>query len=580
MRIHVKIGIPRKLYWADRLGMLIMADVPNSWGEPTDEMKKETKYALINMIERDYNHPSVFSWVIFNETWGLSHETEEGEHVYKPSTQEWVADMYDLAKSLDPTRLVEDNSPNKFDHVKTDLNTWHAYLAGYEWEDILDEYTEKTYPGSEWNYIGGRKQDDDPMFNSECGNVWGYKGSTGDVDWSWDYHIMMNEFRQHPLVCGWLYTEHHDVINEWNGYYRFDRSEKITGLDELVSGMTLNDLHAPYYISPDIDLCKEVKPGEQVDVPLYASFLADDYAADKNFNLQITLKGWNELGMHRTWHQSGRNIQNKPWMTRSLSPVRLTMPTESGLAILEMVLSDELGNVLHKNFTTFLITDATHKPDRTINSENNKIRAISVEPKSFARAYWSLKQWSVLDGLKVNGAGHGYFEYRIPWPKDLAVTDIDDALFMLEVSAKKLLGKDIDTDGKIEGSFMRGKGTFDPGLNRNAYPMTDTNPFPGKVRVEINTKVLNTIELKDDPADHRGILSWFSQKRDGYLREAGSYGYLVKIHIPSSVLQKANSSGELVIRLSVDEAMAHGLAIYGKRFGRYPIDPTVLLQFK
>src|SRR5690606_39996204 len=39
MRVHVKIEHPRKLYWADRLGMLIMADVPNSWGEPTPEMR-------------------------------------------------------------------------------------------------------------------------------------------------------------------------------------------------------------------------------------------------------------------------------------------------------------------------------------------------------------------------------------------------------------------------------------------------------------------------------------------------------------------------------------------------------------
>jgi beta-galactosidase/beta-glucuronidase len=34
LRVHVKVALPRKLYWADRLGVLIMADVPNSWGEP------------------------------------------------------------------------------------------------------------------------------------------------------------------------------------------------------------------------------------------------------------------------------------------------------------------------------------------------------------------------------------------------------------------------------------------------------------------------------------------------------------------------------------------------------------------
>ena len=64
------------------------------------------------------------------------------------------------------------------------------------------------------------------MLNSEFGNVWGYEGSTGDVDWSWDYHRAVNAFRRHPKLAGWLYTEHHDVINEWNGYWRADRTAK------------------------------------------------------------------------------------------------------------------------------------------------------------------------------------------------------------------------------------------------------------------------------------------------------------------------------------------------------------------
>jgi hypothetical protein len=45
-RFHVKIDVPRKLYWADRLGVLVMADVPNSWGEPDAEMRRETEHAL------------------------------------------------------------------------------------------------------------------------------------------------------------------------------------------------------------------------------------------------------------------------------------------------------------------------------------------------------------------------------------------------------------------------------------------------------------------------------------------------------------------------------------------------------
>src|SRR2546430_4959486 len=109
-RLHVKIDVPRKLYWADRLGLLLMADVPNSWGEPDAQMRGEVESALRGMIGRDFNHPAIFSWVPFNETWGLFTK-KDGKKVYLPETQEWVASIQGLAKSLDPTRLVEDNSP-------------------------------------------------------------------------------------------------------------------------------------------------------------------------------------------------------------------------------------------------------------------------------------------------------------------------------------------------------------------------------------------------------------------------------------------------------------------------------------
>ena len=60
---------------------------------------------------------------------------------------------------------------------------------------------------------------------------------------------MIDEFRRHPKAAGWLYTEHHDVINEWNGYVRADRTPKETGLGALMPGMTLRDLHAPLYVA-------------------------------------------------------------------------------------------------------------------------------------------------------------------------------------------------------------------------------------------------------------------------------------------------------------------------------------------
>jgi beta-galactosidase/beta-glucuronidase len=129
-RIHIKVEVPRKLYWADRLGLLIMADVPNSWGEPEELQHKEWEVAMRGMLNRDYNHPCIFSWDLFNETWGLFTTTnkETKKREYLPSTQNWVADMYRLAKQLDQSRLIEDNSACNYDHVVTDINSWHAYL--------------------------------------------------------------------------------------------------------------------------------------------------------------------------------------------------------------------------------------------------------------------------------------------------------------------------------------------------------------------------------------------------------------------------------------------------------------------
>ena len=91
------------LYWADKLGVLVMADLPNSWGDPDAKMQQEAENTFRDMVKRDFNHPAIFSWILFNETWGLrTHVEEDGKRVgnYLPETQMWVASMYYLAKSL------------------------------------------------------------------------------------------------------------------------------------------------------------------------------------------------------------------------------------------------------------------------------------------------------------------------------------------------------------------------------------------------------------------------------------------------------------------------------------------------
>ena len=581
IRTHVKIELPRKLYWADRLGMLVMADVPNSWGEPDEAMREEWETAFRGMVRRDFNHPSIFSWVLFNETWGLHTKDATGKRAYLPETQSWVESRVDMAKELDPTRLVEDNSVCcGIGHVKTDLNSWHAYLPGWKWRKTLDDAEAQTYPGSTWNYQDGRTQGEEPMLNSECGNVWGYEGSTGDVDWSFDYHAMINELRRHPRVAGWLYTEHHDVINEWNGYVRADRSPKETGLGGLVPGMTLRDLHAPYYVVVGSYPTMAAKPAEVVPVPLWASFLTD-VSPGRELRLRMELVGHDDLGRFRTWWTGTRAIPFATWTSRELEPVHVPMPGRRAVAVLRVVLEDPAGQALHRNFAAFVVGEPPSARDEVVVGEDGKKRRVlRIAPAELADASWTVRQWDAMDGRKVNGAGSGRFEYRIPWPADLRPEEVSGATFLAELGAKQLFGKDRPEAGELGGDYMRGKGAHDPGLNPNAYPMTDTTTHPSAVRVRVGGVSLGVFDLPDDPADHRGLLSWHAQKRDGRLREAGSYGELVSVTVPASLLAAAAAAGAVVVRLEVDEAVPGGLAVYGEEFGRYPLDPTLVLTLR
>ncbi|MCP4450059.1 MAG: glycoside hydrolase family 2, partial [Planctomycetes bacterium] len=259
-------------------------------------------------------------------------------------------------------------------------------------------------------------------------------------------------------VCGWLYTEHHDVINEWNGYWRYDRSRKFTGLSDMVEGMTIRDFHSPFYIAMARELCTTVRPGQWVDVPLYASFMTDQ-AVDEDLTLDMSLFGWNSLGVKETYWHGSRQVLYRPWMHETLAPESVKMPTESALAILAVTLKQANGDVLHRNFTTYQVTDGPSLRQATVESGSKTRRLVRFGAKAFTDARWSLKQWNVLDGLKVNGAGSGYFEYEIPWPEDLALDRVKQATLKLEVSSKQLFGKDRKGATKQDGDFMRGKGT-------------------------------------------------------------------------------------------------------------------------
>lgn len=559
VRFHMKVEIPAKLYWADKLGILVQADVPCAWGAPCDELFNEHGRTFDEMVARDFNHPSIYQWTLFNETWGLrtnpsllkGQMLENGKADgprYTRETQQRVLCVYKRAKALDPTRLIEDNSTCTGDHVATDVNSWHGYAGFYGWTERVARYVTQTEPGSPKNFVAGYQQGDQPMMNSECGSVWGYTGSTGDYDLTWDYHAMINAFRQNLKCMGFVFTQLYDVTNEWNGYVRFDRSPKYTGLEEL-AGMSLRDWHKNAVITfqrsttdPIGEMCL---PGEWIDMPVGCSFITEAYAGR---DLRLAWSMWyydSEGCRHETketiddWH-----FKCESWQQKVGWSIHFKVPDESAAGgVIFRMLAD--GEEIARNFWSF------------------GVREGRAEGVPIAEAQWSAGSARVMDGLKVNGFGTGFFTLDLPAPNEGGV-------FRGEFSAKRLNAKDRPSldkakDGDLDN--MLGGGAVERSASPNSYPQTSDEKYPAQLRIFVNDRLAKEVELPDDPADHRGILSHLSQPHNWLLHEAGSYGYLVEVPINADEVR----AGRARIRLESDK----GLAIYGRSFGRYPLDPHV-----
>lgn len=118
-RKHVKVEPARWYYWCDRLGLLVWQDMPNGDrhirpGEPdiqrTDASEANYRREWQRIVKATDNHPSIVTWVPFNEGWGQFKTNE----------------ILDWTKQLDPTRLVDGPSGWQ-DRGGGDMHDMHKY---------------------------------------------------------------------------------------------------------------------------------------------------------------------------------------------------------------------------------------------------------------------------------------------------------------------------------------------------------------------------------------------------------------------------------------------------------------------
>ncbi len=557
-RIHIKAEEPLKLYWADKLGLLIMEDIPCFWGDPVEEVRAQYEKEMEEQILRDRNHPSIFYWVVFNETWGLfTHYVDaEGNKTreYTEDTARWVEACWKRVKEMDPTRLVEDNSVCNRDHTVTDVNTWHFYSNGYEnVKNVVHTFCENAYVGSKENYKEGYTMADVPCMNSECGNVWGVTGNAGDSDISWQYKYMMNEFRLHDKLCGFVFTEFHDVINEFNGYYKIDNGDKDFGYE--IYGMSLRDLHSQDYLGADFAPMTTVTPGDTVTVPLFGSSFSDKHHG-KTLQVCWSLSISNPVDGDCVFEHGELDVEWKGYGTFDAGEISFPVPEYDGIAALQwMLIADD--EVVMSNGLLF---DIDAEP----------FDSLVLEPSDFAAAGWK-HSFDAIEGKKKNGLGSGEFTAEV---RTADIPDFENACnlrLVLEASTRAPMTHDWpenNTPEKVDISYMLGY-RCDPGANRNSFPQTDEWTNPGELEILIDGMSCGKFHLPDCPADSRGALSHHYQPVSNLLDEAGTYGYLCDLYISSRVLLKIQQKESFTLTLRT--ASDNGLSLYGRKSGRYGI---------
>ncbi len=318
LRCHIKIPAPAYLDVADEAGMLVWCELP-SWTRLDSDAAVLGRRMLARMVETMGHHPSIIAWTVINEEWGADLRHSADDRRWLRTTAEWL-------KSIDPGRLVIDNSPCETPegpgfHLRTDLADFHAYRSTPdrmpEWRAIIDELARR--PAWLWSPHGdGVRTGDEALVVSEFGG-WGLPrptqvgASNGREPWWWQTgqtfcrpagiherferyglrrvwpdvdHVadatqwrqfdglagQIRELRRHPSIKGYVITELCDTYWEANGLLDVGRGKKVYH-DRLAE---LNGADVLHVDLPRFDLWA----GERLECEVTLSSFPDSTSSD------------------------------------------------------------------------------------------------------------------------------------------------------------------------------------------------------------------------------------------------------------------------------------------------------------
>ena len=234
VRVHQKVEDPRYLYWCDRLGVAVWAELPAAYGWSNTAVRRSA-VEWLEVLRRDISVPSIVAWVPVNESWGVPNLQTD------PAQRAFVQAMYSLAKAVDPTRPVIGN--DGWEHVATDMITVHDYAPDgqtlrdrYGSQGALDRSLTGVQPYYRPLVLPDLVVQQQPMLLSEFGGIsyragegaWtGYGAVHDDDEFRRRYADLVTAVLDSPVLAGFCYTQLTDTEQERNGLLTADREPKI-----------------------------------------------------------------------------------------------------------------------------------------------------------------------------------------------------------------------------------------------------------------------------------------------------------------------------------------------------------------
>jgi hypothetical protein len=180
-----------------------------------------------------------------------------------------------------------------------------------------------------------------------------------------------------------------------------------------------------------------------------------------------------------------------------------------------------------------------------------RLAVVRFAPREFAQFRADRDGWDWLDHEgKIYGYGNCELEFHVALPEF-----IRDAIPTKMMLLAELATRD---DG-------------DPAADSS----TASAPRRGNIAVRLLDQTLCEIDAPDDPADSRGVLSHHARFHHG------SYGYLLRRMFDLTdypeLREQLHARRQFPLTFCT-QGEATGLSLYGRRLGRYIIDPTLIIQ--